>query len=136
MSETTRMTAFSQPVDDLDGPLAVPVSDIGERVWRFFISMRTGLALILTLAILGVIGALVAQAPAGLQTDAAAYAAWLDSVRPKYGGWTGVFDALGFFSIFNSVWFRGITVLLVTSVLACSVNRAPKLWKQARNSVR
>ncbi len=33
------------------------------------------------------------------------------------------------FYVFNSVWFRGITVLLMTSVLACSANRAPHLWK-------
>ena len=131
MTETTRTTAFSQPVDDLDEALVIPLSDAGDRVWRFFISMRTGLALILGLALLSVIGALVAQAPTGLQSDPAAYTAWMDSVRPKYGGWTGVFDTLGFFSIFNSVWFRGITVLLVTSLLACSANRAPHLWKQA-----
>jgi cytochrome c biogenesis protein len=131
MTETTGTTTYSQPTDDLDGALAVPLSDVGDRVWRFFISMRTGLALILGLAALSVVGALVAQAPSGLQSDPAAYAAWVESVRPKYGGWTGVFDALGFFSIFNSVWFRGITVLLVTSLLACSVNRAPYLWKQA-----
>ena len=31
--------------------------------------------------------------------------------------------------VFSSIWFKGIIVLLVTSVLACSVNRAPHLWK-------
>ena len=131
MTETTRETAFGQPTDDLDGPLAVSPADVGERIWRFFISMRTGLALILALAVLGVVGALVVQAPSGMQSDQAAYSAWLDSVRPKYGGWTGVFDTLGIFSIFNSIWFRGITVLLMTSVLACSVNRTPHLWRQS-----
>ena len=52
-------------------------------------------------------------------------------LRPKYGGWTNVFDTLGFFSIFTSIWFKGLVVLLTTSILACSVNRAPHLWKQA-----
>ena len=130
MTETTRTTTISQPTDDLDAAVVSP-SDIGERLWRFFISMRTGLALILALVVLGLIGTLLVQAPVGLQADAGAYAAWIESVRPKYGGWTGVFDTLGFFAIFNSIWFRGITVLLMTSVLACSVNRAPHLWKQA-----
>lgn len=130
MTETTRSSNLSQPIDDLDGAVVSP-SDIGERLWRFFISMRTGLALILALVVLGLIGTLLVQAPVGLQADAQAYAAWIDSVRPKYGGWTGAFDMLGLFSVFNSIWFRGITVLLMTSVLACSVNRAPHLWKQA-----
>jgi cytochrome c biogenesis protein len=117
------------PADDFDEGLAVSPSDIGERLWHFFISMRTGLALILALAFLGLIGTMLMQAPAGLQSDPQAYATWLESLRPKYGGWTGAFDTLGLFSIFNSVWFRGIMVLLMTSVLACSANRAPHLWK-------
>ena len=133
MTETTQRTAIprriQEPTDDMDGPLAVSPSDLGDRLWHFFISMRTGLALILALAVLGLVGTLVIQAPAGLQSDPEAYAVWLESVRPKYGGWTGVLDTIGFFSIFSSVWFRGITVLLMTSVLACSANRAPHLWK-------
>lgn len=133
MTESTENPAIHRRiqdhVDDLDGPLAVSPSALGERLWHFFISMRTGLVLILALAALGLVGTLVVQAPAGLQSDPEAHAVWLESVRPKYGGWTTVLDTLGFFSIFSSVWFRGITVLLMTSVLACSANRAPHLWK-------
>jgi cytochrome c biogenesis protein len=117
--------------DDLDTGLAISPADIGERLWLLFISMRTGLVLILTLAVLGLIGTLLVQAPAGLTSDPQAYAAWLETLRPKYGGWTNVFDTLGFFSIFSSIWFKGLVVLLTTSILACSVNRAPHLWKQA-----
>jgi cytochrome c biogenesis protein len=117
--------------DDLGSGLAISPTALGERLWRFFISMQTGLVLILALAVLGLIGTLLVQAPAGLSADQQAYSAWLDALRPKYGGWTGVFDALGFFSIFTSVWFKGIVVLLTTSILSCSVNRAPHLWKQA-----
>jgi len=131
MTETVRTIGRADPgpTDDLDGGLAVSPGDIGERLWHFFISMRTGLALILALAVLGLIGTMLVQAPGGLAADPKAYAAWVESLRPKYGGWTGILDTLGFFTIFNSVWFRGITVLLITSVLACSANRAPHLWK-------
>jgi cytochrome c biogenesis protein len=69
--------------------------------------------------------------PAAVAADPQAYAAWLDSVRPKYGGWTDVFSTLGFFAIFSSVWFKGTVALLMTSIVACSANRAPHLWKQA-----
>lgn len=131
MSQIAPTLPRSEPVDDLDGAIAISPTLILERVWHFFISMRTGLALILGLALLGLIGTLLVQAPAGLQSDPKAYAAWLDSLRPKYGGWTNVFDALGFFSIFGSIWFKGIVALLMTSIVACSVNRAPHLWKQA-----
>ena len=131
MTETVRTIGRADPgpADDLDGGLAVSPGDLGERLWHFFISMRTGLALILALAVLGLIGTMLVQAPSGLGSDPKAYAAWVETLRPKYGGWTGIFDTLGLFNIFNSVWFRGITVLLMTSVLACSANRAPHLWK-------
>lgn len=135
MTQTVRTPAVAranrEPTDDLDGGLVVSPADIGERLWHFFISMRTGLALMLALAVLGLIGTLLVQADPGLQGDRQAYAAWLESIRPKYGGWTGVLDALGLFSIFSSIWFKGTVVLLMTSVLACSVNRAPHLWKMA-----
>ncbi len=111
MSQTVRTPALPRAErdlgDDLDGGLAISPGDIGERLWHFFISMRTGLVLILALAVLGLIGTLLVQAPAGLASDPQAYAGWLESLRPKYGGWTDVFDTLGFFSIFSSIWFKG-----------------------------
>jgi cytochrome c biogenesis protein len=135
MTQTARTPAIPrtdvEPIDDFDGGLAVSPTDIGERLWHFFISMRTGLVLILALALLGLVGTMLVQAPEGLKSDPQAYATWLESLRPKYGGWTGILDALGLFSIFGSVWFKGIMVLLMTSVLACSANRAPHLWKLA-----
>ncbi|NMM25056.1 MAG: cytochrome c biogenesis protein ResB [Phycicoccus sp.] len=118
-------------LDDLDGGGSVAASDVLDRLWRFFISMRTGLVLILGLGLLSLIGTLLVQAPAGMTTDPAAYTSWVASIHSKYGGWTPVFDKLGFFSVFTSIWFKAITVLLTTSVLACSVNRAPRLWKIA-----
>jgi cytochrome c biogenesis protein len=119
-------------LDDLDGTgVAISTGDLFERLWHLFISMRTGLALILGLALLTLVGTVVAQVPAGMAADPEAYAAWLDGVRPKYGGWTNVLEALGLFSVFASIWFKSLVVLLSTSILACSVNRAPRLWKQA-----
>ena len=60
MTETLRTPAIARSDrdlgDDLDGGLAVSPTDIGERLWHFFISMRTGLALILALAALGLAG--------------------------------------------------------------------------------
>ena len=120
-----------ESLDGLDGGPSVSGSDVLNRLWRFFISMRTGLWLILALGLLSLAGTLLVQAPAGMSADAQAYAAWLTSIHSKYGGWTPVLDKIGLFAVFTSIWFKGITVLLTTSVLACSVNRAPRLWKLA-----
>jgi cytochrome c biogenesis protein len=118
-------------LDGLDGGGSVAPSDVLNRLWRFFISMRTGLWLILALGLLSLAGTLLEQAPAGIATDPAAYASWLASIQSKYGGWTPVLDKLGLFAAFTSIWFKSVIVLLTTSVLACSVNRAPRLWKLA-----
>jgi cytochrome c biogenesis protein len=120
-----------ESLDGLDSSVSVSGTALLNRLWRFFISMRTGLVLILGLGLLSLIGTLLQQAPAGMTASPATYASWLASVHPQYGGWTPVLNALGLFSVFTSIWFRAITVLLVTSVLACSVNRAPRLWKIA-----
>ena len=122
-----------ESLDGLDsgGGPSVSTSDVTDRIWRFFISMRTGLWLILTLGLLSLVGTLLVQAPAGITADPAAYTSWVASIHSKYGGWTPVFDKLGLFSVFTSIWFKGITVLLATSILACSINRAPRLWKLA-----
>lgn len=135
MSNSVRSGAVRlshDPLHDAEsGELSVPVGDVFDRLWHLFISMRFGLVLMLALAVLTLLGAVIVQAPAGLQGDAGAYGTWLEGLRPKYGGWTGVLDLLGLFNVFGSLLFRTLVLLLATSILACSVNRAPRLWRQA-----
>lgn len=103
------------------------------HVWLFrqLTSMRFALLLLFALALLTLAGTLLAQAPASVKGDSQAYSEWLDSVRSKYGGWTSVLDTLGFFSVFASIWFKTILLLLSTSLLTCSARRAPRLWRTA-----
>jgi len=117
--------------EELEVHVALSPWDALDRLWRIFTSMRTALLLILALAVLALIGAILVQAPAGISSDAQAYAAWLEGLRPKYGGWVPIIDRLGFFSVFQSIWFKAILVGLTTSILACSVNRFRGLWKTA-----
>lgn len=135
MSDTVPTRAQTRgtrkPARRSDTTLTISPSDILERVFRSFISMRLGLVLLLALAVLTLVGTLLMQVPAGVKDDPQAYAAWLDSAQAKYGGWTSVLDKLGFFAVFSSYWFKGIMVLLCTSILACSVHRAPRLWQKA-----
>jgi len=120
-------------LDNPDGGASVSGADALNRLWRFFISMRTGLWLILALGLLSLAGTppFLDQAPKGMSADPTAYTQWLATEHVKYGGWTSLLDKLGMFSVFESIWFKGIAVLLATSILACSVNRAPRLWKLA-----
>ncbi|MDP4013991.1 MAG: cytochrome c biogenesis protein ResB [Candidatus Nanopelagicales bacterium] len=120
--------------DGLADSIAVAPADVFEKLFRFFISMKTGLALILGLGILTLAGTLIRQAPAELAEDPGLYADWLDSTREIFGGWTPIIDRLGLFAVFSSLVFKLIAMLLVTSIIACSVNRAPRLWKHATHA--
>jgi cytochrome c biogenesis protein len=117
--------------DELEVGISVSPSDVLDRLWRIFTSMRTALLFMLTLAALALAGSVLIQAPSGLQADTQAYNAWLDALRPKYGGWVPILDRIGLFSVFQSIWFKAILVGLTTSILACSVNRFRGLWKTA-----
>ena len=137
MTEATGSIRAGRPtatdlLDDIEGTQASASGrDVGEWLWHLAISMRTGLVLIFGIAVCSFIGTMIAQAPAEILADKTAYPSWVENLRPKYGGWTNILDALGFYGIFSSWYYRGLVVLLSTSILACSVNRAPKLWKQA-----
>ncbi len=130
---TTRPNARVRVPDDADGDdgLVLDAEEILDRIWRIATSMRTALILMIALAGLALVGTMLVQAPTGMTSDPEAYRAWVETVRPKYGGWTNVFDTLGLFGIFSSWWFKGIVLGLVTSISACSVNRFRGLWKTA-----
>jgi cytochrome c biogenesis protein len=102
-------------------------------VYRQLTSMRVALLLLGVLALLTLAGTLLVQAPAEVRGDPRAYSDWLDSVRPKYGGWTGILDTLGLFAVFSSIWFKAGLVLLSASLISCSARNIPRLWRKATN---
>jgi cytochrome c biogenesis protein len=105
------------------GILAVP--------WDLLTSMRFSMLVMLAMAILGLVGTLVIQVPPGIAADPAAKADWLAGVRPRYGPWTDLLDRLQLFSVFGSIWFRGLVAVLASGLMACMIQRAPGLWRLA-----
>jgi cytochrome c biogenesis protein len=136
MSETTEGPVPDRTLDGSAGEVRREPSALasvsGDRIWRFFTSVRTALVLILALTLIAFIGTLLMQVPSvELQRDPQAYATWLDTLRPKYGGWVPILDKLQLFSIFNSAWLKLDLVLLTTSLIACSASRFQGLWLTA-----
>lgn len=122
------------PVKAASGPTPMDrVDNVLEALWHFLSSMRVAMVIMLVMAGLAVLGAIVMQAPAGIAASPEEMKGWLDEVRPKYGGWTGIMDALGLFNVFNSIGFRILVASLTISLLACSVHRIPGMWRTARN---
>ena len=110
---------------------ATGIDSMLDRLWHFLTSMRFAMLLMLAMAALALVGTLIMQMPGGVATSEQARADWLAGVRPRYGGWTNILDTLGMFTVFTSIWFRGVVTLLTISLLACSVHRIPGIWKTA-----
>jgi len=83
--------------------------------WRQVTSMRTALVLLLLLALAAVPGSVVPQAG----VDALAVTRWKEQ-HPRL---TPIYDKLDLFSVYDSVWFSAIYLLLVLSLVGCIVPR-------------
>lgn len=117
------------PVDGLDQAVHLSPAGFFKAIYAFFYNKRVGLILILIPSLLGLMGVLFPQAPAGVLDDPSSRAGWLDSVRQTFGGWTDVLAAIGFFSVFKSIPFMVAMILLALSIIACTTHRVPTLWQ-------
>ena len=86
------------------------------------------------LVIVGLIGMTVAQLPSFAFRTPADYIAQMEIIHAKYDPAIGapavaVLERLQVFNIFTAWWFSALLVLLVTSIIVCTLNRTPKLWR-------
>ncbi len=120
-----------EPVDGLDGAVHLAPTQFLRSIYALFYNKRFGLFLILAAGLLGLFGVLFPQAPAGVLDDPQRRLAWLESVRPTYGGWTDIMASAGFFNLFSSIPFVIVMVLLALSIAACTTHRIPLLAQAA-----
>ncbi len=92
--------------------------------WRQLTSMRTALVLLLLLALAAIPGSVIPQS----NTDAFAVQRWQDE-HPKL---TPIYEKLELFSVFDSVWFSAIYLLLVVSLVGCILPRTRVYWRAFR----
>ncbi len=94
-------------------------------IYDLFRSLKLTITLLILLALLSIIGTLIAQ-----------NASRMEYIQ-RYG--VGLYEVLNFFSLFDmyhSWWFSAILLLLVINLIACSVQRLPGVWSQiTRESV-
>jgi cytochrome c biogenesis protein len=91
----------------------------------------------------GLIGTLVRQIPSAALRDYGAYQRELLDLHARYDGaallgWqfgpamVDLFERLGLFRVFSSPWFAAFATILVISITACTLDRFPRLWREAR----
>jgi len=111
------------------------VARMGAAAWRVLTDVRFAVLLITLLAIAGLICMLVRQFPITAADDPARYAAELEAVRRAWDGLplgsllVDIFDAVGFFSVFSTPWFLLLMTVLVISIICCTLDRTPRLWR-------
>lgn len=124
------MTLTETPAPQKSRHARGPVAGFFHRIYRLLYSKVLGVVVLLAMAVATLIGTMIMQMPKGVADDPAARAAWIEEVRPRYGGWTDIFDNLGIFTLWTSPWFLIITVWLAASIIACTTHRLPNLTQQ------
>jgi cytochrome c biogenesis protein len=102
------------------------------RVWHFFTSVKLALFLIFAITAAVFAGTMLDQAPPSIISDPAAYSQWLTRAEGKYGEIpTRIFDFLGLFNVFHTLWFRALLGLLVINIVVCTLNRWKGIYRTA-----
>ena len=120
------------------------LTNLGAAAWRLLTDVRFAVVLILLLALSGLVATLVRQFPVSAVEDPARYAAELAAVHqawdpiaplglPVGSLLVGAFDLLGLFRVFSAPWFLLLMVTLTVSIVCCTLDRTPRLWRGARD---
>lgn len=106
------------PREELSGAPGMGVIGWARWFWRQLTSMRVALLLLLLLSLGAIPGSLIPQT--GI--DAAKVA----DFRKSHTTLAPVYDKLGLFHVYSSVWFSAIYILLFVSLVGCIV---PRTWQ-------
>jgi cytochrome c biogenesis protein len=94
------------------------------NTWRGLTSMRTALLLLFLLALAALPGALLPQRNLNAPKT--------DDYISAHGWWGVLLDKLEFFSVYSSVWFSAIYLLLMLSLIGCLAPRGFEYVKSMR----
>jgi len=103
-------------------------------VWRLFTSVNFAVLQIIVLALLAVIGMTIRQLPGFAFRSAGDYAAAMADIHARYDGVLGVgvvnaMERLQLFHVFTSTWFSIGLIVLIVSIVICTIDRTPRLWR-------
>ncbi len=106
----------------------------GRALWGLCTSVDFAVAQIIFLALLAVVGMTLEQLPGFARRSVGDYETAIEATHIRYdpafgAGVTDVLIRLGAFEIFTSPWFSLGLVVLVISIVVCTLDRTPKLWR-------
>jgi len=92
--------------------------DFLHSLWDFFCSLKLTMFLLISLAILSIIGTILPQGQLPPE-----YLATISPAKHQ------IYKALGFFDMYHSWWFVLLLYMLTVNLVACSIKRLPHIWK-------
>jgi cytochrome c biogenesis protein len=92
--------------------------DLLHSLWDFFCSLKLTMFLLISLAVISIIGTVIPQG-----TPPQEYLAQISLTKVKF------YKAAGFFDMYHSWWFILLLYLLTVNLVACSIKRLPHIWK-------
>jgi cytochrome c biogenesis protein len=103
-------------------------------LWRLLTSVDFAVLQIIVLALLAVVGMTIQQLPDFAFRSTSDYVAAMDDLHGRYDplfgtAIVGVLERLQVFQIFRSTWFSVGLVVLVASIIVCTLDRTPRLWR-------
>ncbi len=113
-----------------------PLARLGRAVWRLLTSVNFAVAQIIVLSLLAVVGMTIRQLPGFAFRSATDYADAMATIHDRYDGVfgqgvVGALEQLQVFHIFTSTWFTVGLFVLVISIVVCTLDRTPRLWRQS-----
>jgi len=105
-------------------PTGLGPRELMRWAWRQLTSMRTALLLLFLLALAAIPGSVVPQT----NVDALSASNWHDQHKTL----APIYDKLGLFDVYHSVWFSAIYILLMISLVGCIVPRLGVYWRGLR----
>lgn len=105
-------------------------------LFRLLTSVRFALLQLAVVAVAALLGVVIPQAPDPVRLNPAAYDAWTEFQRGKFGPLAELMRRLDLFEVFHSLWFNGLLFFLMISVAVCTANRFAPIWRSVRRPIR
>ena len=110
-------------------------------MWRLFTSVEFAVLQIIDLAVMATVGIVIRQLPGfALRAGAGSsdYISEMDKIHARYdaafgSGIVGILERAQVFRVFSSVWFSAALVVLLVSIVICTLDRLPRIWRQSRD---
>jgi cytochrome c biogenesis protein len=107
---------------------------LGNAIWGLLTSVDFAVLQIVVLALFAVVGMTVKQLPGFAFRSATDYVNEMGKLHAQYDAVLGVdvvnaLERLQLFHVFTSVWFSVGLVILILSIVACTIDRTPRLWR-------